>query len=153
MATYRDYRDLLSELNGAGVEYLVVGAYAFAFHAEPRYTKDIDIWVNATPENARRVFQALARFGAPLGGVRVEDFATPGLIYQIGVEPVRVDILTSVSGLAFGEAYARRATASYSDIPMPVLSIEDLIASKEAAGRPRDLEDARILRQKLAGEA
>jgi predicted nucleotidyltransferase len=145
----RDYKELLKELNDAEVEYLLVGAHALAFHVEPRYTKDLDVWVNPTPKNAERVYRALARFGAPLQGVKAADFSTPGLVYQLGLEPVRVDVLTSCTGLDFNEAHGRRAAGSYEDVPFPVLSLTDLIANKEATGRPQDLVDLEHLRRKL----
>ena len=150
MPIHRDFRDLLKEFNGAKVEYLVVGAYAVSFHAEPRYTKDLDLWINPTPRNAQRVHAALSRFGAPLSKVKVGDFAKPGIVYQMGVEPVRVDILTSVSVLDFARAYRRRLRSSYGGVRISILSIEDLIASKKAAGRPQDLLDVETLKRKMA---
>ncbi len=150
MPVFRDYEDLLKELNAAEAEYLVVGAHAVAFHAEPRYTKDLDLWVRSTLTNGKKVHSALKRFGAPLQGIDAKDFATSGLVYQIGVEPVRVDILTSVKGLDFKAAFRRRVKTKYGAVSIPVLSIEDLIASKEAAGRPQDLLDAETLRRKLS---
>ena len=153
MAIHPDYRDLLSELNAADVEYLVVGAHALAYHAEPRFTKDLDIWVQASAENAPRVYSALAGFGAPLQEVEIDDFARPGLVYQVGIEPVRVDILTSVSGVEFESAYARRVMASYGDVPVPFISLRDLIANKDAAARPQDLVDVERLRELLGDDA
>ena len=149
MPIHRDYKDLLSELNGASVRYLIVGAHALAFHTEPRYTKDLDVWIEPTPENAKLTYDALARFGAPLNEVKAEDLSTPGLVYQIGVEPVRVDILTSLTGIEFEGAYRHRAEGTYGGVPISILSIEDMITNKQATGRPQDLVDVEHLRTKL----
>ncbi len=149
MPIHRDYKDLLNELNGDSVRYLIVGAHAMAYHTEPRYTKDLDVWVEPTAENARRAYDALARFGAPLKELTVEDLATPGLVYQIGVEPVRVDILTRLTGIEFKDAYARRMEGTYGGVPIAVLSVEDMITNKEATGRPQDRLDVENLRKKL----
>ena len=145
MAISPDYRDLLSAFNGAEVRYLVVGAHAVSFHAEPRFTVDLDLWIQATLGNARKVRSALSAFGAPLRRIAVKDFATPGLVYQIGVEPVRIDILTSIAGVEFRDAYRSRIECMYGDIPIPIISIEHLIAAKKAAGRPQDLLDLNAL--------
>lgn len=109
----QDYGDLFRIFNARRVRYLVVGAYAVIFHAEPRYTKDLDLWVEPTVENADRVWQALVEFGAPLEGVSLEDFSNPELIYQVGVEPNRIDIMMAVPGLEFTAAWSRRVTSSY----------------------------------------
>ncbi|TPW12502.1 MAG: hypothetical protein FD129_1450, partial [bacterium] len=105
-----DYLDILSELSAAGAEFLVVGAYALAIHGLPRATGDIDIWVNPSPENARRTWSALVRFNAPLHDLVETDFSTQGLIFQIGVAPRRIDILTSIEGVGFAEAWADRTS-------------------------------------------
>ncbi len=149
MPIHRDYRDLLNEFNGADVRYLVVGAHALAFHTEPRYTKDLDLWVEPSADNAKRTYAALARFGAPLKEIKIEDLATPGLVYQIGVEPVRVDILTSLTGIEFGDAYAHRMEGTYGGVPISILSAQDMITNKVATGRPQDLVDVERLRRKI----
>ena len=136
-----DFRDLLSEFNAADVRYLVVGGYAFFFHAVPRYTKDLDLWVEPTEENAQRVITALGRFGAPLNDLSVADLSRPGITFQMGLPPNRIDILTEVTALSFAEAWDRRAATRYGDQQMWVLAKGDLIANKRAVGRPRDLED------------
>ncbi|MDL1874418.1 hypothetical protein FBQ85_04505 [Cytophagia bacterium CHB2] len=100
-----DYFDMLKAFNAAGVNYLIVGAYAFGFHVEPRTTKDIDVWVDPTPENARRVYQALIDFGAPLEGIEAQDFCNSDVVYQIGVAPNRIDILTGLESISFAEAW------------------------------------------------
>lgn len=133
-----DYFDMLKAFNAAGVDYLIVGAYAFGFHVEPRTTKDIDIWVDPTPENARRVYQALADFGAPLEGIHAQDFCNPDVVYQIGIAPNRIDILTGLESISFAEAWQNRLEASYGGEKAHIIGREDLIKVKRAAGRPQD---------------
>jgi hypothetical protein len=108
MSVSSDFRDLLFALNVARAQYIVVGAYAVIQHTEPRFTKDLDIWVDPTPRNAARVLRALDAFGAPTDGLMVNDLASPDVIYQIGVAPVRVDILTTVAGVRFASSGRRR---------------------------------------------
>jgi len=137
----RDFRDLLSEFNAHGVEYLVVGAHALAAHGHVRATKDLDVWVRPASENAQRVLRALRGFGAPLQDLSEEDLTHPGVIFQIGLPPVRVDVLTSISGVAFDEAWKDRLVTRFADQTVGVLSREHLIRSKRAAGRTQDLAD------------
>lgn len=146
---HRDYNDLLREFNEGRVEYLVVGAHALGYYLEPRYTKDLDVWIRCTRENAERSHRALARFGAPLHGVSPADLERPGFVYQIGVEPVRVDVLTSISGVEFDAAHERRVTAKVGALEIPLLGLEDLLANKLAAGRPQDLVDAAAIREEI----
>ncbi len=113
MPVNRDFRDLFAELNGAGAEYLLVGGYALAFHAVPRFTKDLDIWVNATPENALRVHAALVQFGAPVAELTPPDLGTPGIVFQIGIPPNRIDVLTSIDGVQFADAWSERVSTQY----------------------------------------
>jgi predicted nucleotidyltransferase len=141
-----DYKNLLKNLNAAGVRYLVVGAYAVMVHTEPRFTKDLDVWIDPEIANAHAVFRALAEFGAPLQGITAADFAQPEVFYQLGVSPVRVDILTSLSGIEFAAAWERRVNVDFDGEPAAVLGREDLIAAKRAAGRPQDKLDIRTLR-------
>ena len=136
-----DFRDMLSALSEHEVEYMVVGAYALAFHGLPRATGDIDIWVRCSPENASRVCEALTSFGAPLAGIAVEDFAEPGNIVQIGVAPRRIDILTSIDGVEFDHAADNRVTASIDGIRVPIIGRQQLVDNKRAAGRPQDIAD------------
>lgn len=144
-----DFSDLISALSDAEAKFLIVGAYAVMHYTEPRYTKDLDIWIEPTRANAGRVMTALRAFGAPVERISKKDLATPGIIYQIGVEPVRVDLITSISGLDFGPAYANAVDAKYGDMRIKVLSLDDIIKAKQAAGRPQDkldlvgLEEAR----------
>lgn len=140
-----DFRDLFNTLNTAKVRYLVVGAHAVAFHAEPRYTKDLDLWVDPVPENASRLFQALAEYGAPLRGVTEQDFTDPEMIYQVGIEPNRIDFLMSIERLRFETAWDRRVASSYGGVRIYLLGRQDLIRAKRAAGRPQDLLDVRRL--------
>jgi hypothetical protein len=127
------------------VEYLIVGGYAVAFHAEPRFTKDLDILVSASQENAHRVFQALRAFGASLSGLTEKDFEKEGYFYQMGKPPLRVDILMSIDGVEFNDAWTRRVESVIGDVRAFFISKEDLIAAKTAAGRPQDLVDVQIL--------
>lgn len=141
----RDYVEMLNELSAAGAEFLVIGAHALAAHGHLRATKDLDIWVRPTPENAQRVWSALVRFGAPLQEVTVDDFATRGTVYQIGVDPDRIDFLTEPAGAEFDDAWERRLTAVIDGVEYPVIGRDDLIATKRAAGRPQDLVDIKQL--------
>src|SRR5687767_6219961 len=111
----QDFRDLLSALNDAGADYLVVGAHALAAHGHVRATKDLDVWVRPSPPNAERVYEALRAFGAPLTSLSVSDLATPGIVFQIGVAPIRIDILTAIDGVTFEEAWPARVTSRYGD--------------------------------------
>lgn len=136
-----DFRDLFAALNDAGARYLVVGAHAVAFYAEPRFTKDLDVWVEAAPENARRVMAALRAFGAPLEGVSEADFATPAVTLQIGVAPNRIDMTTHIDGVSFESAWPNRTETSFGDQSIWVIGRSDLVLNKRAAGRPQDLLD------------
>ena len=142
-----DFRDLLACLGREGVEFVVVGAYALAFHGIPRATGDIDIFVRATPANAERVWRALVAFGAPLAAAEVEatDFARPGMVYQIGLPPRRIDVMTEISGVPFEEAWDSRVTADLEGLPIAFIGREALIANKRASGRLRDLADVERL--------
>jgi hypothetical protein len=136
-----DFRDLFAEFNAHGVEYLVVGAHALAVHGHVRATKDLDIWVRPDLENAKRVLRALAAFGAPAQQLTPADLTEPGLSFQIGVAPVRIDIITSIGGVEFEEAWPVRVLTKFADQPVSVLSKQHLIQNKRAAGRTQDLAD------------
>jgi len=136
-----DFVEMLSALRDAGAEYLVVGAHALAAHGRPRATGDLDLWVRSTTDNARRVHAALQEFGAPLDDLSVHDLSAPDLVYQIGVAPARIDILTSVTGVGFDEAWPGRIMVRIAHLDVPVIGREALIRNKRAAGRPRDLAD------------
>lgn len=145
MAVNPDFRDLFSDFNDAKVRYLVVGAYAVTFHARPRFTKDLDIWIDSHADNAQKTWEALAKFGAPLHDVTPSDLATPGMILQIGIAPNRIDILTSLEGVDFEEAWSRRDTTQYGDCEISILSKADLIENKRRVARPQGLIDVEAL--------
>ena len=137
-----DYRDILSIFAAEGVEFLLVGAYAMAAYGNPRATGDIDLWVHPSPENSRRVLQAIKSFGAPLQGLEATDFQKPGIVFQIGIVPRRIDILTQISGIEeFEPAWNRREEILLEGITIPVLSRSDFKTNKLAIGRPKDLAD------------
>lgn len=140
-----DFREVLSEFAAERVEFVVVGAFALAAHGLPRAT-DIDLWVRPDQENAQRVWRALARFGAPVTEITPDDFAVPEMVVQIGVPPSRIDVLTSIDGVGFAEAWEERASIFVDGVEIPVIGREHLIRNKTAAGRPQDLADLARLR-------
>ena len=142
-----DFKDLLTDLNDFQVKYLVVGGYAFIHYVEPRYTKDIDIWIEPTPENAIRLRDALVSFGGWVEGMSLEHFSMERTLFQIGLPPARVDFLTSISGLVFDSAYAGRKTVLIGDMTVPFISLPDLMIAKKVAGRPQDLIDLEALQR------
>lgn len=145
MAANPDFRDLIFELNAAGVEFLLVGDHALAAHGVIRFTKDMDLWIRPSSANADRVWTALERFGAPMSRLQKEDFARPAMVVQIGLAPNRIDLLTRVDGLEFAEAWEGRIHSQYGDQEVQVLGRNDLIRNKRAAGGPQDLLDADTL--------
>jgi hypothetical protein len=142
-----DFRDPLQSFNAAGVRYLIVGGYAVMVYTEPRYTKDLDLWIEPTTDNASLMIAALAEFGAPTKNIPPADFVEPNVFFQIGVEPVRVDIMTSVTGLDFERAWNRRVTVDFGGASAAVLCREDVMQSKIAVGRVRDRQDVKKLRR------
>ncbi len=141
-----DFRDLLCGLSEAEARFLIVGGYAVAFHGRPRATKDLDVWVEASPENAARVLRALRAFGAPLYGLTERDFETPEMGLQIGVAPQRIDVITRVSGLLFEQAWPNRVEVTVPpDLRCPFVGLADLLRNKRAAARPQDLADVDAL--------
>ena len=140
-----DFRDLLSAFGAHRVEYLVVGAYAMAAYGRIRATGDIDIWICPTADNAQRVVRALKDFGAPLHDLQETDLCQPGVVFQIGVAPVRIDILTNIDGVAFSEAWQERFNTRFADQAVAVLSEAHLIRNKRTAGRAQDLADVEWL--------
>jgi hypothetical protein len=144
-----NFAEMLSELTAAGVEFIVVGAFAVAAHGNPRATGDIDIWVRPTRDNAARVLQALRAFGAPLFGLSIDDLVDEQTVFQIGVAPVRIDILAGIDGVTFEDAWPRRVRAVLGPSEASVLSLVDLATNKRAAGRPKDLVDLAWIEQEL----
>ncbi len=142
-----DFLDLVDSMNAEQVEYVIVGAFALAAHGFPRATGDIDFFVRASAQNAGRVVRALGRFGAPLAaaGVSEADFARPGGVYQIGVVPRRIDIITEISGVTFEEAAATRLLLDVDARQVPFLGRQMMIRNKRASARPKDLVDADTL--------
>ncbi len=141
MPLNRDFRDLFAALNAEGVRYLLVGGYAFSFHAVPRYTKDLDVWVESSPEAAPRIYRGLLAFGAPADFVTEADFREPRVTVQLGVPPNRIDVLTAVTGLSFEDAWLRRVESTFGDQRIWVIGREDLARNKRATARPQDLVD------------
>lgn len=137
-----DYRDMLQVLLDHEVKFLLVGAYAMGAHGYPRATGDIDIWVEPSADNSRAVYQALIAFGSPLHEIDETTFVKPGLVFQIGIVPRRIDIITAISGVPFDRAYERRQTVEIEGLSVAILSRNDLIANKRATGRDKDRLDA-----------
>lgn len=136
-----DFSEILSAFSAEGVEYLLVGAYAVAVHGLPRATGDLDLWVGTAGENPKRVRRALERFGAPLDQLTLKDLTQRDVVFQIGVAPRRIDVMTSVDGVEFAPAWGRRVDTKLEGLTVHVISRDDLIRNKKAAGRPQDLAD------------
>jgi len=137
-----DFCDLLRAFVDRRVRFLIVGAYALAVLGRPRGTGDLDVWIEPTPDNARRAFTALRDYGAPLHDLTPADLATPGVVFQIGVPPLRIDVLTAIDGVEFEPAWRRRLRATFGDVPLTVIGRADFLANKRATGRLKDLADA-----------
>jgi hypothetical protein len=147
---FDDFKELLSVFNAHSVKYLIVGGYAVSLHAQPRATKDLDLFIKADQANAKAIYAALASFGAPIESINIEDLSDPGKFIRFGREPVAVDILPSLDGVVFDEAWERRVECpidAASGLTAFFISKEDLIASKLAAGRARDLADVEEIRE------
>lgn len=142
-----DFRDVLQELIAAGVRFLVVGAHALSAHGVPRATVDLDIWVRPDSENAQLVFDALARFGAPLDalGVTTSDFTSPDNVAQFGLPPFRIDIMTSISGVTFDAAWEERVEGKIEGVQVPIIGLQAFVQNKRASGRKKDLADIEAL--------
>jgi hypothetical protein len=141
----KDYKEMLQSLAGEQVKFLLMGAYALAAHGYPRAIMDIDIWVMPSPGNAEAVLKALRRFGAAIHGLTAADLQKDDTIFQIGVAPRRIDIITGASGLRFEEAFARSIAIDIEGLPVHIPSVDDLICNKKASGRTKDLADAEAL--------
>ncbi len=142
-----DFQDLLRLFNQHQVQYLIVGGYAVMKYTEPFYTKDMDIWVEATPENAQRAYGALVEFGAPMADLTVRDLTQPHVVFQFGMAPARVDVLTTIDAVTFPEAWENRVETHLGGIPISVISLQDLIRNKEAASRDTDRLHLKRLRK------
>lgn len=149
---HRDYQDMLDALTRSGAEFVVLGGHAVAAHGFVRATKDLDILVRPSRENAERVILALARYGAPLLGVTAEDFAAEGLVFQVGVAPRRIDLLTAATGLSFDEALAGHLEVQSGTLSIPIVSLQALLKNKRATDRSEDRRDVREL-ERLHGLA
>jgi hypothetical protein len=148
MPLNKDWREFLELLNSNGVEYLVVGAFAVAFHGYPRYTADLDLLVRPTEENAHRALRALLEFGFGKLGIQVADLRSPGMVIQLGVKPNRIDLLTAISGVTFEEAWATRREAELEGLATHFIGRDELLRNKEQTGRAKDLGDAEELRKR-----
>jgi len=144
---------MLAALQAAEAVFVVVGAHAMAVHGVPRATGDLDIWIRPDLENARRVLRALAEFGAPLGNLGAEDLAGPETVYQIGLPPRRIDIITGIDGVDFEEAWESKVISQVAGLDIPFLGWDVLLRNKEASGRPKDMADIQLLRKKRTEKA
>lgn len=136
-----DFRDMLSAFCDQQVEFMVVGAYALAAHGLPRATGDIDLWIRCSDNNASRVWRAIANFGSPLSGLALDDLKTPGTVFQIGLPPRRIDILTAIDGVEFEDAWPERLEIELEGLKIPIIGRDHLLQNKKAAGRPKDRAD------------
>ena len=145
MELNRDFSEFIAYCVARDVRFMIVGGYAVAAHGHPRFTKDLDVWVEASGVNAARVLMALREFGAPLGSPSAEDLSRPGLIFQMGLPPNRIDLLTSIAGVDFAEAWSAREETTYAEQRVPVIGKWHLVQNKKAAGRPQVLLDVQTL--------
>src|SRR5580658_400631 len=145
MDLHPDFRDLLSALAATNAEYLVVGGWAVGYHAEPRFTKDLDVFIGPSNANLDAVASALTQFGAPAAIIDTLRGLGPEEFLFLGAAPVRMDILRRVDGITFADAYARRETVHWDGVPVSVIGFDDLVAAKKAAGRDRDVRDLKLL--------
>jgi hypothetical protein len=141
----QDFVDLLRTFIDHRVRFLIVGAYALGVHGRPRATGDLDVWIDPTPDNAGRVLSALRTFGAPLTDITVEDFSRPGVVFQMGLPPYRIDVLTALSGLTFADAWPGRIQTAFGPVTVDVIGRDAFIANKRATGRAKDLGDIESL--------
>ncbi|MFA6034511.1 MAG: hypothetical protein WC889_16555 [Myxococcota bacterium] len=140
-----DFLDLLRLFSGGGVKYLLVGGYALAVHGRPRATGDMDLWVEPSAGNAGAVYRALAGFGAPLQGITADDLSLPGVVFQIGLSPRRIDVITSIDGVTFEGAWPNRVAVELDGVTVNVIGRSDLLKNKRSTGRLQDLADVEML--------
>ncbi len=145
MELSQDFKEFIASLNASRVRYLVVGGYAVAMHGHPRYTKDLDVWIDCTAANAKRVVRAFAEFGFESLGVKAADFEQPDRMLQMGFPPNRIDVLTSLAGVDFANCFKRRVIVEFDGVPVNFIDVENLKANKRAAGRLQDLADVEKL--------
>ena len=145
MEVQKDFKELLELLNSQGAEYLIVGGYALALHGAPRYTGDLDVYVKPDPDNASRIMEALEEFGFGTVGLKQDDFLVPEQIIQLGVPPVRIDLITSISGVTWDEAVSGSVSVTYGGVPIKILGRREFIINKKAVGRSRDLADVEAI--------
>ena len=142
---HQDFLDLLRAFIDRSVRFMIVGAYALGVHGRPRATGDLDVWVDPTPDNAESIIRALEQFGAPIGQITAADFSRPGIVFQMGLPPLRIDVLTELSGLTFSEAWSSRTQAAFGPLTVDVIGREAFVKNKRATGRARDLGDIEAL--------
>ena len=147
MRIEKDFKEFIALLNTNKVRYMIVGGFAFSFHAEPRFTKDIDIFILTDIPNSRRILKSVEDFGFTKSGLTKDDFISPGRVIQLGHAPVRIDIVTSIDGVGFADAWKKRVTGNYGGVPAFFISKNDLIKNKLSLKRPQDLVDVRRLRE------
>ncbi|MEI7999001.1 MAG: DUF6036 family nucleotidyltransferase [Candidatus Omnitrophota bacterium] len=143
-----DYKDILRFLLEEKVRFLVVGAYALGVHGYPRATGDIDIWVDADFKNSEKILNVLVRFGSPVKGISKDTFVNKGVVFQIGLPPRRIELITEIDGVTFAAAYKSKKIIHIQDLRVPFISLKDLIRNKKATGRPKDLLDVKQLEEK-----
>jgi hypothetical protein len=148
MEVQKDFKELLALFNARRVEYVIVGGYALAFHGAPRFTGDLDVLVNPTAENARRVLAALGEFGFDSVGLTLEDFVHPDRVIQLGVPPVRVDLLTSLTGVSWQDVAAGKVAATFGGVRVNFIGRAEFVTNKRASGRSRDFADLEALGEK-----
>jgi hypothetical protein len=142
MRVEQDFKEFIALLNNNNVQYLIVGGYAYSYYAEPRFTKDIDIFVATSVENANKLMAALEEFGFKNVGLTAADFLESGKTIQLGQTPIRIDLLTSIDGVLFDEAWQNRTEGTFGDIPAYFIAKQDLLKNKRAAGRLQDIADS-----------
>lgn len=147
MSIHQDFEDLLQHLNEKNVRYLVAGAHAVAYYSEPRYTKDIDIWIDPEIENAKNVYEALKEFGAPLENLQIKDLTNKEMVFQIGIEPVRIDIMMGIPDLDFSEAWEHKEESLFGKAKVYIIGLEELIKAKKNSDRLKDKLDLENLKK------